>query len=313
MDNLQNKRISTETIKKIALLLDDHHKELKANYLQYKKESENYNDPINNEHKDFIVISKPNLNFSITIQGETEEREDVEWFVQTLQRNAKFIDKVHIYFFASLRKDCTNNNSFSGTVGEESFSLSFQPDYAYHNSSINNPTRDFDELLYKIKTLLNQAPAIYDATIKQKTKKENFPSLVIAMFGGIFLTLALGILFRVASFGLGFESFIASPYFAPIMFALTILVGLVIPGANHSLYNKLNIKKTYSRYNRNTREDVYEIDVKRMTNHCEVEIGPNADHGMIREKIEKNYSSAVKKFLILLGVFAVICVIFAFV
>ena len=97
------------------------------------------------------------------------------------------------------------------------------------------------------------------------------------------------------------------------MLVLTILVGLVIPGANHSLYNKLDIKKRYSRYNRNTREDVYEIDVKGMTNHCEVEIGPNAEHGMIREKIEKNYSSAVKKFLILLGVFAIICVIFAFV
>lgn len=313
MDNLQNKRISTETIKEIALLLDGHYQDLNAKHLQYKKESENYSNPANNEHKDLIVVSKPTLNFSVTIQGETEERDDVEWFVQTVKKDAKFLDKVGISFYASVRKDCTNNTSFSGTSGEESFSLSLQPDYAYHNSTINNPTRDFDEILYKIKTLLNQSPAIYDDTIKKKNLKENFPSLVVAMFGGIILTLILGILFRVANFGLGFEWFIASPYFAPIILALTILVGLVIPGANHSLYNKLDIKKRYSRYNRNTKEAVYEIDVKGMTNHCEVEIGPNAEHGIIREKIEKNYSSAVKMFLILLGIFAVICVIFAFV
>lgn len=313
MEQLNNKRISTETIKQIALLLDDHYKQMNALYTQYKTESEDYKNPANEQIKDIVVSSKPRLTFSVTIGGEQEEREDVEWFIQSIKRDAKFLEKTSIHYYGSLRRDCSNNNSFSATSGEESFSLSLQPNYAYHSSSINNPSRNFDEVLYKIRTLLSSAPTNYDKTIKGKNMRENFPSMVYSMIGGIVLTLVIALLFRFMNVNIGIEWFICSPYFAPVMLALSIVVGLIIPGPNHSLYKKLDIKQRYSRYNRNTGSDVYEIDVKSMTDYCEVEIGANAEHGRIREKIEKNFSTSLKMFAILLGAFALVCVILAFV
>lgn len=313
MEEIKNKRITREDIKQIASLLHEHYEKMKERHLQYKRETEDYNNPANKETKDMVVSSKPLISFKVATEGASEEKDDFEWFVDCLNKNAQILTKVHIYYSASFHSNCTNDSTFSGQRGEETYNISLYTDSILYSKQISNPSNEFEDIMYKIQNILWNAPVRYDDTIKKKMSRENFPSLVISLIGGIILTAVLFLTFKFAGLSIGIEKFVCSPFFAPVMLILSILIGVVIPGPNHSLYKRLHITQRYSGYNRNTRSDVYETDVKNIKDHCEVEIGENFNHGNIRTKIERNYKNALRNFWIVLAVFAVICIIFAFI
>ena len=294
MKEIKNKIITKEDIKKIVLLINDYYSEMSILHKQYKEESQNYDDPRNTSIKKIVMSSKPTLEFSVKLENHTETQNDVNWFIDVLSSRSKEIELITVSYLAYYHLNTSNNESFSGQSAQESIHLTFREDYASVSFEYQNPHSNYQTIQENIEAIIKNAPESYDKTISKKYMRENIPSLSIGLLIGIILSSALYLICKFTNINLYINNFILSIYFIPVMFVLSSLIGLILPGKNHSLYRQLNIKKKYAGYNSTKKSNTYKDDISEFLDYCEVEIGKNYKHKQIREQIEKNYKKSIK-------------------
>lgn len=292
MQEIKNKRITRDVIEKIAYCIQNRYLKLYKLYQIYEKESENYNNPINEQVKSIVVNGKPKFEIAITIEGQTQTREnDIAWLCEHLEKDAKRIEKVVISFLSFYARNTSNNDYFKGTRSQEDVYITFKSDYVSLSFDYQNQSSEYDIMISEIESLFNNCPASYDKTISGKSARKFLPSLST----GLILGLIIGIgLYAVCLFGVNIyiNSIIEANYFVPLMFIISLLLACVVPGNNHQLYRDLKIKQKYSGYSMSKNTALYRDDVGSIKNGVEVEIENNYRNGKIRSEIEKNYKKA---------------------
>lgn len=309
MEEIKNKRITKENIIHIAKLMYSRYELLSSLFKQYEEESKDYNSKDNSVVKDIIVASKPHISFEITMERQNETKDDINWFVETLLKHSDQIERVTLSFTSYYYCNTSNNNFHQAQRSEESIYLSFRCDYISLSSDISNPRPEFNNMLGEIKNMIYNAPPRYDETMTKKTTKENLPSLSIGLFVGLIFTVGLYLFCRFLNIDIIINPYVCSEYFAPVMLALSFVVGLIIPGKNHALYRKIEMRRKYVGYDKSTHTDIYENDVRDFTDQCEVEIGKFSNYGKIRAQIEENYKKSKKIVLIETLIFIGICIL----
>jgi len=106
------------------------------------------------------------------------------------------------------------------------------------------------------------------------------------------LSVGLYLLCRFTNIDIYINNFVLSNYFVIVSFLVSVLLGFVVPGKNHSLYRSLKIKKKYAGYSSSKNQALYKDDINELLNNPEVEIGKFYNNGKIRKQIEKNYSAS---------------------
>lgn len=305
MEEIKNKRISRDIIKKISKLIKDRYDQLNKIYEQYEIESQNFNDPINNTIKSVAVTSRPKFEISITYNDQTETKTDIDWLFDFLDTKSNQIEKITLFYSGYFCANISNNDYYKGNRSEEGVYLTFWCDNASIKFDKQNPSEQFDGLIKNVESLILSAPNNYDKTISNKFERKFTPSLSICL--GLFLVLgtALYMFCKFSNKDIYINNFVLGKYFVPTLFGLSILFGFFLPGKNHSLYHDLALKKKYAGYSSSKKQSLFVDDVNYFKNNPEIEIGKFYNHGKIRKKIEENFKTSNIWCLIFVALFVV--------
>lgn len=305
MDEIKNKRITRDTIYKIASLIYDHYGHINDLYLDYKDVTANYNDPRGDVVRPFVVRSRPSFSIDVSMENQTETISDLDTLKDYLDNKSKKINRISISFYSSYYAD-TTYNSFEHTRNiSEDVHITFNEDHVYTKFNFENNQIAYSDLRSKVENLLNNSPVSYDKIISNKYFRKNIPSLSIGLLLGLVATVMLSIYAKQDNVHELILKLVEYKFFVPIMLGTSIFIGLVIPGKNHVLYNAMNIKRKFVGWTRSS-GDIYKDDIKSFVNNSEVEIGHFYNRGRLREEIEKTYEKSKKIVLLELIVFVVL-------
>ncbi len=305
MEEIKNKRISRDIIKKISKLIKDRSDSLNKYYEQYEIESKNFDDPINDTVKSIVVNSRPKFEISITHNDQTETKSDIDWLFDFLDTKSNQIEKITFFYSGFFCANISNNDYYKGNRSEEGVYITFWCDNATIKFEKQNPSEQFEFLIKNIESMIASAPENYDKTISKKFERKFTPSLSLCL--GILLVLgtALYMFCRFSNRDIYINNFVLGKYFVPILFCVSVLLGFFVPGKNHSLYRDLALKKKYAGYSSSKKQSLFVDDVNYFKDNPEIEIGKFYKHGKIRKKIEENFKTANIWCLIFIALFAV--------
>ena len=292
MADITNKRISIDLIKKITYLLNGRYQYLYQLYQKYKEETNVYDNPINKEVKNIVVASMPSIEIAVTVGDQTETFSDIDMLFDLLDNKSKEIEKVTINCFAIIYSNTTNEDHYKSPRSEEDVSLYLREDVASIRFNFSNATLEYSKLKEEIEQLLNNAPASYDLTISKRYWRKDLPSLARGLALGLFLSIGLYAFCKLSNIDIYINQFVLGNFYCITAFLISIVIGLIIPGKNHSLYSALKIKQKYAGYSTYKKASIYKDDVSGFKQYAEVSIGKNYNHEKIREEIEINYAKS---------------------
>jgi len=309
MSEIKNVRITRDSIKYVVNLLNDRRENFLKLFEKQKEDEQSGIQEIINQERQYVVSGAPSLTFEVTINGVSDTRSDINWFLDCLMNKPKQLEKIFITYSAYYVKNSNLDNYIYNKRSEEYINISFRNDSVYYSCSKENPLEDFEFILDEINKTIINAPPRYDDTLAKKSRRENVPSLNVGLGIGFFITLILFGLFKFDFIDYGLKQYVVSKYFVPLMLFIWFLIGLLIPGKNHALYRKLKLRQKYIGYNSTKKKSITTDDVNDIINNCEVEIGEYYNHGDIRKEIEKNYAKSKVILLIEIILFAAFSVV----
>lgn len=309
-ENVESKRMSLEKIIEFANKIQERYDYFSAFYAKHDEQTKE-----KFLQENGFCVSYSELEFSISYN--TNERftrkNDLRWFVDLIEKNARKISSVQVSYMMTFRKSDEIND-----FGTESFRLTLYEDsiFKYFDET---ELYDIDEKIGHTKfkkwclDFLDNLPSRLDKTISSKYFRCNIPSLAIGWAIGIVATIILSVL-NFLGINFYINDFVANVnIFVPAMLGIFFAIGLVIPGPNHALYKKMQIKQKYVGFNRSTHSDIYEDDLNDVKKYCEVEFGKFANLGRVRAKINRNFKISKWAVIVEVLLFAIIYVTLIFI
>lgn len=313
MNELKNKRVSRDDLKRIAKILYDRTSQLLVYKSQYDQISNGQDEDEMNKTRNLVISTQPHFEVVIKTESliETKTGEPaISWLYENLDNNSSGISKIEIRYNTNYNKNTTIEEGWHLSQCEEGVDFTIFPDKVYYNFYQKDVDVGFYNVEEEIKNILLEAPARLDKTVTKRKIREDVPSLVIGFAIGIIITVSLYLInYLFISKQAFIYSFINSWYYFLIMAIVFFIIGLIIPGKNHFLYQKLGIGKKYVGYNTTKKTNIYRDDLESYKEKAEVEIAEFANHGKIRDKIEENYRKSKVILLIEIITYVVISTI----
>lgn len=309
--DINNVRISKQSIEQIARMLDSRYKKFKDLYEKHEEFQKNTNYAQDYEVKPLVVSSRPNIMFEVVTKNHQESQADVEWFVSMLYSKSNEIEKVSINYSCYYAQNTSSADYYKAQRSDESVNITFMEESIYYNNHQEYTEQQFSQIISEIDALIYNAPRRLDSVVTAKSTKKTIPSMVVSFAIGMVISVIVFVLFRFDILDFGIKNLVLSFYFGPFVMLCSFVLGFSVPGKNHALYRKLNLKQRYVGYDKSSKSDVYTEDYRNIENGCEVEIGKFSDNGEIRDAIEKNYAKAKKILIVEVVAFIVLSVIFA--
>ncbi len=294
---IKNKIITIEDILKIGEILNTRHETLKYESEQSKLENEN-----KNYDQQFYkrYVSYGAIKFSIFYGDAKNEREDFEWFKETLTKDAKKVTGVWINYNSVFYKN--TKTKFGNNQISEHFRLSLDNNrLGYGSIDIGFENNDeFQTISTQLNKIIDNCSPRYDKTLKNKKIYRLFPSFAISAFIALIAIVALFALTKLEILSQDFATFLESNPIVLIggALAFTIIFGFLIPNPNMALYKTLIVDKKYHHYDTNWKIEHYQDDYERFKNQVELATGRFYGSDVIRKKIYKNFKISIYTLLI---------------
>lgn len=308
-DALANKLIRIKDVLEIANLIYSHNRTMVEEF-QEEKRLYGEEDP-NKIYKIHIIYS--DLTFGIIKKGGNQEnRQDFEWFKNALLSQAANIEGISIRYSCSFNK----NKKYCEFLSDrnESFDLYLTENYCTLSKQFSENNDEYRKVSSQIENIINKCPNRFDKTLKNRAIRRFLPSFAISSTLSLILGVVIYFLTRFEIITGSFVEYTSNNYILVGGAAgLCLLLGIVLPNSNMSLYKRLVVDKKYERYNYDWEIDHYENDFDKYKSKVEFAVGKYYQSDKIREKIEKNFKISILFFCISLTLLAAFCITIFFI
>lgn len=302
-DFIHNKVITVEQIIEIANFLDSYKNEY--NRLISEDKNKNEGKPYS-EQVHYYDGSLSKIKYHITNdQGVTNTSEDQSWFFNTLKEEPQYIKSLSFEYSLSY---ADQHDGWDNRVRHYLYYyFSLYLDRVHLSSSEENMSEELYKLNSYIQGVLNKGEDRYSKIVKYKDLIKLLFSLTLG-FAFSYIIILLMLLFKGDS-----ESFINQYVFGnPFVF---LIFQWFIAAASGGVFGIAIMNDLYStivpvkRYKKNdfTGNYDYKDDVEEYTNHCELQLGVNANNKEKRASIARIYDISKK---VVLGQILVSAIIF---
>ncbi len=284
---LKNKIVTIQDVIKISEILNAHYSSLKQQFEESKLENEGkeYNETFYR-----VYLAWGELKFSIIHAEAKEDRDDFEWFKNSLISNAKNITGINIYYDCSYKENCKR---YDEQDNHEHFRLHLDNNMmGYGGLDKEFPQRGLSQdASLQIDEILRNLKPRYDTTLKYRTLFRMVPSFAISGILGVVLALVLFLSTRFTFLPIGLVDFIKTdPWFlAAGGIAVMVILGLILPNPSMELFKRIYIDKRYEGYDTTWEVEHYKDDYEYFQNQTEFTVGRFYGSDKAREKIKRNF------------------------